>query len=245
MRCHLGTAVVFSILVLGGSVSALWSRANSADLINGFWNLNDNQVPQGWVLCESWGNGGIENGRLEAHVVDAQRGLCTAGTIRCTSAILALAYDANLAYSTSGFVNGLRVKAGAHDFYVNSGMSEYQWGLVHRARIYVDNYVWQNPDPATTFLDADYPLEYTDYHYEATLSLGQIEWKATKISDGSVLFDNVVAVPLFDPTQVEEVAFTVYVTTESDGWIDNLSVSVTGHTPTEPVTWGAIKARYR
>jgi LPXTG-motif cell wall-anchored protein len=199
-----------------------------------FHDLNDNLVPAGWTLQVPWGNGGIQDGKLYARIVDALAELHRVGTLPNGATWIKLEYDGNMAYSSNGMVNGVALMAGADTFAVNAGI---RFGVqTHRVII------WKNSPyvPGGLIFDSSYALEYTDFHYAVEFTQGQIKYKAVKISDASTVFDIVVSDSRLDLTKVQEIAFSAYATTENDCWVDNLLIETGSQAIPTLTEWGLI-----
>ena len=225
-------SVASTVLVcLAATVLALVpTQAFSQDIVSQFMNLDDNAVPSGWTLeNRSYDGccGGIEEGRLWARIIDANYHLSEVGSLPPGTTSLTLEYDADIAYSLWGRITATGVQVGTDTMSCIHGTSQYVYGDVSRARIF------RNNSNDGLLLSQDFPPEYVSYHYAATFTDGTIRYKATRLSDGAVLFDLSASDPTFALADVDGVWFDVYATTDNDCWMDNLRVTVASEEPQE------------
>ena len=182
-----------------------------------FHDLNDNQIPAGWTQELIRGGPGIENGRLWARVTDGGASLKRLGTLPSGATGIRMEYDGNISYSDFGLHNEVEIRVATDTFFLWNGMAAYNFGLVHKVRIR------RNSSPF--IIDADFPLEYADFHYTVIFTEGKIQYKCVRISDGGVKFDTTVYDTNMHIGQSQEIKFMVYTTTINDTWMDNLLVT--------------------
>ena len=204
-----------------------------------FFDLDDNQVPDGWTQTILYGGPGVADGAFWGRIVDGRAWLTQEGTLPPGTTAIRFEYDGNIAYSTSGLSNNVAVTLGSGVRYTVSDR--------HAIHPYGDyNTATMERSDTGEFHVSHYPFETTDYHYVVRFSEGLIEFVARKIEDGSVLFD--LAVPETDLhlSEIEELRFIVVSTTDNSAWMDNLLVEMEGApTAVETTSWGGLKALYR
>lgn len=224
------TLILVITLVLLGQVQLAWPQSYFA---NESYDLNDNQVPDGWTLQAYGCCGGLVDGHLEAQIVDAHYGLRRTGQLEPGTESITLEWDGNLAYSYWGIITGVQVFFGSHQLNFTSGMSRYNAatvyggdGMTHLVTVYGDSYEWRYPN--TAIYAGTFPLVYGNYRYTVTLTAGTAQFKGVSLSDGSTKFDVTITDPGANLDLLTSVEFRAYTTTDNNSWVDNISIEVTG-----------------
>jgi hypothetical protein len=227
VRATLISALFLALLV---QVQGAWSQS---PITNESYDLNDNQVPDGWSLQAYGCCGGLVDGHLEAQIVDAHYGLRRIGQLGPGTESITLEWDGNLAYSYWGIITGVQVFFGSHQLNFTSGMSKYNAGIVyggdgmtHLVTVYGDSYEWRYP--TTAIYAGTFPLVYGNYRYTVTLTAGTAQFKGVSLSDGSTRFDVTITDPGADLGLLTSVEFRAYTTTDNNSWVDNISIEATG-----------------
>lgn len=190
-------------------------------LITEFHDLDDNLVPPGWTEEIQFGGPGISDGALRGHPTDGRAWLRRDGCLPACADGIRFEYDGNIAYSFWGMSNAVGVElASGATYQVSCGMADFNYGMVTRVRM--------DATALGTFHFSSYPFETTVYHFTVTFYDGLMEFKAEKISDGSILFDLSEPAAGLSLAEVEMVWFQVKGRSDNNAWIDNLSVEVLG-----------------
>ena len=195
------------------------------------FDLNDNTVPEGWYLeYVRSGPASFTNGALWGKPIDTGIGLCKSMDDIQNVQSLEFEWDGSLNYSFWGMNHGvdLITKDGTR-FRMLHCTATYNLPDQNALVIYtpehtsVPPYAWPG-DSNYAYVTA-YPVEYGRFHHQLVIRDGVISFRATRLSDGSLVAETEQLTTEFQLDDIATVEFIVYATTDNVNWMDNLCFS--------------------
>ena len=198
------------------------------DLINGyfkseFFDLNDNQVPEGWEFINI-GNAGadISNGRINSYIVNGQGTLKKVAQVSSATAEIILEMDANFVYSYWGNKGMFRINFGDKFLQFRAGEEDYDHpnGVSANEVIYGDSNSWSFIHEETS------PITYGVYHLKLIMNEFTYEFIGFDPNGEEDFRINIDPSLYFNFRDIDQLRFEIYTSTDNASWIDNLRITV-------------------
>ena len=191
-------------------------------IFNESYNLDDNQVPEGWTFMPNIGLVDITSGRLTAHTIDARGALAKNISLPTNVNTMKFEYDGNLSYTLWGMCNQLQV-----DFGIDEYLLVYAQTSDYLSKTYI--YVWHYQGTNQNLLfQKELNYVFDNFHYTINIDNNTIHFKGDYLSSGINYFDESINIPEninFNLNSIIGVKYWVYTTTDNDNWLDNLSMT--------------------
>ena len=202
-------------------------------LITSCFDLNDNTVPEGWYLdLVPWRGGpnNFNNGALWGKPTDTGIALCKSLDKIQNVQRLEFEWDGSLNSTTWGMHHGVNLitKDGKQYRFLHLTAQYNIPGnnalvIMTPERDSVPPYA-QPGDPNYAYITT-YPVEYGSFHHQLIIQEGVIIFRATRLSDGSLVAQTEQPISDFQLNNIATVQFNVYATTDNMNWMDNLCFS--------------------
>lgn len=204
--------------------------------INDFYDLNDNQLPSGWILDKrnNGTNYSFQNGKFYVSPTDTAYDLIKALSITDSIEKITLEWDANKTQTQWGMSSGAGIIMNDGIIYrAYNGVSDINpTNLAYDPNSYV-NIRNQNTQ---FYYNRDYAADYDDFHYSLSFDGASIKFSARRISDPDFLWFDISITESIDLNHVNSILFIANTTTNNSQWIDNLRIEVIT-VPSEKVTF--------
>jgi len=206
-------------------IKLLASTTSPNYFTNEFYNLNNNQVPAGWVMTVVSPDVQLAEGKLIAYVVDSYASIERTGIIPPSTTQMIFEWDGSLIYTYWGMRTILQVYFGTDKYIIiSSQLAACNNGVSNQ--INIDYYQGAN---RTIILQTAIPQIFNNYHFKVILTPSSINYKATNIASGAFFFDETINIPSnlnFTFNSVNSIKYCVNATTDNNCWLDNISINV-------------------
>lgn len=193
----------------------------SASAIDISLNLNDNQVPAGWILSNvSYGsNFGIANGQLFAGETNSAGWLWTSYTPTSAVSSVTMAWDGNLVNSSYGASTGIKFTdnlGGMYDMII--GTSSVAYGSDAAFRI-----IGELPGGGVDVYRKYVSLPHQTYRYSLTIENGAAALDV--MDNGSVVFHDSYQGGAWNLTGIQQIGVYANETVGDPVYVDNIHLS--------------------
>lgn len=186
-------------------------------------NLNDNQVPVGWILFHDYGpSGGLANGRLQVNPVDSAVSLFRPLTFTNRIASIKTQWRGWMEPTFYGLVN-------AGNIWLSSGTNVHV--ETHISQTLFGNNCSTDIEAGSQLVDIRPPVETGVFRYMVLLEQGRLTVEIRRDSDGSLYSSAQTNSSAFSPNLATNLSFTTACTTDHGTWIDDLSFQVQFENP--------------
>ena len=212
----------------------------SNEFVTEFHDLNDNQIPNGWVFDTNGSPGGdISNGRINSYIVDGGAHLSKTASVSNITQEIILEMDTYVTYSYWGMVPNFQIYNGDKILSFRSGVERYD----HPDNTIVYTLTYYDGITTTYEFDNSAPRVDGIYHLKLIMNDNGYRFIGTDPSDVEAFNIFVEDTNYFDFRQIDKISYSLSTHTDNDSWIDNLSITVNESTPScvntvYPVTLG-------
>ena len=197
---------------------------------NEFYNLDDNNVPEGWEVEVKNEPVYLSDGKLIADNSDgngASGGLVRRGAVPEGTNNMTFEWDGNLAYTYWGMCNQLEFSFNNVEIIrVHLQTAEYNFGQENN-RFKITYY---NGIEGVVVYEEDIPIVLSDFHYTIEIGEDYLTFNSNIQSTGETYYSKVFTIQQLVPSYtfygIQEVSFIAYTTTENDNWLDNISIEL-------------------